>query len=464
MRDDPSDPRRPSTSAGPALSFRATLAFYIPLAVSVLILGMTRTTLNAGMGRGTADAGIQIGAFAAAVGLAWILMAFVFPVREACLSFLRGPATYRQLRRLALVVGLLSVGVGGLLFAGPWGKTLLEVVMGLRGELLDATLAAVRILCLSPPLLAWQRLNQGALMWLRATRPLTVISIVKYGLLIGAVVVSLLIGVRFTAAVAAWVLNLADATEGLLLELAVLRLRANLRGPERPLSAATCVRFFVPLGMRELIMDCVRPVISAGLARSPEPELALAAFGVAIGLNQIIERPLFAFRHTAMALVRDAQSCALVRRFSLITGGLVLTLVLAVTWSPAIIWLCGGVLGLGPELLEPSIWATRIILLEVALQPTRAFYHGILLNDFRNWVLTSSSAVRAGVAFLIGFVAVPFLPLPSYVGGALAYLLAVTGDTLVVNLSGRATVRRVYGLLPDIHPGQALAPGQVAAD
>ena len=131
MSGDDSGLRPASGYAGHALTFRATLSFYIPLALSVTILGMTRTTLNAGMGRGTAGAGVQIGAFAAAVGLSWILMAFVFPLREACLTFLRGPITSSQLRKLSLVVGIVSGSVGCVAFAGPWGSTILEYVMGL---------------------------------------------------------------------------------------------------------------------------------------------------------------------------------------------------------------------------------------------------------------------------------------------------------------------------------------------
>jgi Na+-driven multidrug efflux pump len=464
MSGNPSVLARATVSKVHALTFRTTLAFYIPLALSVTILGMTRTTLNAGMGRGTADAGVQIGAFAAAVGLSWILMAFVFPVREACLTFLRGPVTYRQLRKLCFLVGIVPAGVGGLVFVGPWGAPFLEVVMGLRGELRDATLSTIQILCLSPPLLAWQRFNQGTLMWLRTTRALTWISSIKYGLLVIVVVLLLLAEVRFTSAVAAWVLNLADAAEGLLLELVVLRVRGDLRGPERPVSARTFIRYFLPLGVRELIMDCVRPVLSAALARLPEPEVALAAYGVATGLNQLFERPLFSFRHTAMALVRDAQSSALIRRFSIMAGWSVLVVVLAVTWTPAIYWICRGLLGLSPMLVEPSVWTTRIVLLEVTLQPTRAFYQGILINDLRGWVLTLSSAVRVAVAFLVGFIVGPALPLSSWTIGGLAHLLAVVGETIVVNVRGRRAARHPYGTPPVAAPARALVARDAQAD
>ena len=459
-------PGRVSVSghAGSALTFRATLAFYLPLALSVTILGMTRTTLNAGMGREATGASVQIGAFAAAVGLSWVLMAFVFPVREACLTFLRGPVTYRQLRRLCFLVGIAPAGVGGLVFFSPAGAAFLEVVMGLHGELREATLTAIQILCLSPPILAWQRFNQGTLMWLRATRTLTWTSAAKYGLLVVVVLALLLAGVRFTTAVAAWILNLADATEGLLLELVVLRVRRDLRGPEHPVSPGTFIRYFLPLGVRELIMDCVRPVISAALARLPQPEVALAAYGVAIGLNQIVERPLFSFRHTAMALVRDAQSSALIRRFSIVTGWLVMALVLGLTWSPAIYWICRGVLGLGPDLLEPSVWTTRIVLLEVTLQPARAFYQGILLNGLRGWVLASSTVVRVTLAFLVGFIAGPRLPLSSWTIGGLAHLLAVIGETIVVNVRGKVAARHLYETPRVVTPAQAFVPRDVEAD
>lgn len=77
------------------------------------------------------------------------------------------------------------------------------------------------------------------------------------------------------------------------------------------------LRQFLPLSLSDLIMVLAGPIIIAGLARLPDQEVHLAAYGVAEAVAILVESPIIMLLHAASALSRDPDSFKALRKFML---------------------------------------------------------------------------------------------------------------------------------------------------
>ena len=67
--------------------------------------------------------------------------------------------------------------------------------------------------------------------------------------------------------------------------------------PTRPvLTTRDILGLFLPLAATSTMMSVSTPIINAGLARMPDPELNLAVFGIAFTLSVFLESPVFALQ------------------------------------------------------------------------------------------------------------------------------------------------------------------------
>jgi len=84
-----------------------------------------------------------------------------------------------------------------------------------------------------------------------------------------------------------------------------------------PLTMGELLRQFLPLSLSDLIMVLAGPIIIAGLARLPDQEVHLAAYGVAEAVAILVESPIIMLLHAASALSRDPDSFKALRKFML---------------------------------------------------------------------------------------------------------------------------------------------------
>jgi Na+-driven multidrug efflux pump len=90
-----------------------------------------------------------------------------------------------------------------------------------------------------------------------------------------------------------------------------------------PPTMSQMLALWVPLAASTVMMVLEPSTINIALSRSANPELALAAFGVAFSLALVVEAPVLMLLDAAVARAADRDSFVLIRRFTLILGGLV---------------------------------------------------------------------------------------------------------------------------------------------
>ncbi len=159
-----------------------------------------------------------------------------------------------------------------------------------------------------------------------------------------------------------------------------------------------------PLALSMTLMMLEGPAIQGAIARLPDPALNLAAFGLVLGIQLIIESPIIMLVSTAIALAKDAQSYRALRNFA--TGLNVGLTILAgvIAWTPLFDLIAGGLLGVPPQIVEAGRPAMKIMLFWTAAIGWRRFYQGILVRFGQSRFVTLGTAVRLAsiVAVAVG--------------------------------------------------------------
>ena len=75
---------------------------------------------------------------------------------------------------------------------------------------------------------------------------------------------------------------------------------------------------WLPLAVSQLMMVLEPTIINIGLGRTLDPEMALAAYGVAFSLGMFFESPIIMMLSAANVLVKGRRSYLKLRRFNLL--------------------------------------------------------------------------------------------------------------------------------------------------
>jgi hypothetical protein len=156
-------------------------------------------------------------------------------------------------------------------------------------------------------------------------------------------------------------------------------------------------RTWWPLAASWALMAAELPVISAIVARLPEPEVNLAAYGgVVFALALIIESPIIMLLAASTALSKDWASYALMRRFMMITSAALTLLHALVAFTPLYYVVVEGMLGAPAEIVEPGRIGLMIMLPWTWSIAYRRFNQGVLIR------FGHSRAVGVGTTFRLG--------------------------------------------------------------
>jgi hypothetical protein len=163
---------------------------------------------------------------------------------------------------------------------------------------------------------------------------------------------------------------------------------------EKGVTLLNIFKFWLPLSLNWQMMALEGPVIAAMVARLSEPELQLAAFGVAFAWALIIESPVIPLLSASAALCRDAAAFYNLRRFMWQLCGLSTALQLLFIWPPVFNLIVDTLLGLPPPVAASVHQASCIMLPWSAAIGYRRFYQGIMIRGGMPRKVAFGTAVR----------------------------------------------------------------------
>lgn len=209
-----------------------------------------------------------------------------------------------------------------------------------------------------------------------------------------------------------------------------------------PLSYRRIFWFWIPLAAMWFMMAVEQPLIAAFIARMPDPELNLAAYGVVYSIALIIESPVIMLLTAGTALSRGALSYRRLLRFShLMMGGLT-ALHLLIGITPLFDLIVVRIIGAPESVAQLGRGAFLVLTPWSAAVGYRRLWQGVLIRHDRTGVVPVTIAVRLAVIAVlltIGY------SLPRYSGvfvGAAAVAGGVIAAAAAAYLFARPVVRR----------------------
>lgn len=428
------------------------IALLLPSALNLGIAQILAPALNAMLAR-TSDPEPAIGGFAVALGISGLIALPQLRVQHLTLVFFEGRASLLALRRFIAIFVAITSAIALLVALTPLSDLVLEDLFATDGRVRDE--AAVSLIALIPfPAFAIARMHLYGIA-LRAERP----AVVWAGTVGGAVAVlgtaaGLLAAGVDGAPVAAIAVSVGAGVE--VVGLALITGDAGsmrLASVESP-SQRALMAFFTPLLFAAFLPAVSTPLITATVARSPEADVSLAAFPLAMSVFTFVTLISGGVQPTVLSLFSRGDEPHGVRRFAVLVGLIAMVGGLLVAWVPPLSDLVvRDLLGADDRLAELTVVGLRILSFLPPLLTIEQLYAAALLQTKRTRALVYVNAWR--LLGLILFVAlVPALTdwSGAAIGaGAIAFTLSL--EAVVAVLYGRSAFR---SLLPS-------RPGKVGA-
>jgi Na+-driven multidrug efflux pump len=202
---------------------------------------------------------------------------------------------------------------------------------------------------------------------------------------------------------------------------------------------------WLPLAASIVMMVLEPSIVNIGLGRTADPELALAAYGVAYGLALLVEAPVLMLLDASVARSTDRTAFVLMRRFALGLGLVVTAIGLIVSLTPLYDLIVQDLMNIPSDIAARTRPTLQILSFWSLPIGWRRAHQGLLIRAGRTAVISIATVVR--LVALAGLLFGGLLLLPER--GAL-----VAGVTMVISVFIESALitwatRRVLHSLPD---------------
>ncbi len=215
-----------------------------------------------------------------------------------------------------------------------------------------------------------------------------------------------------------------------------------------PLTLREVLETWWPLALSWLFMGSELPAVSAAMARLPDPEINLAAYGgVVFPLALIIESPIIMLLAASTALSRDIDSYSRLRRFMMISGAALTGLHVLIAFTPLYYFVVEQVMGVPAATVGPARIGLQIMLPWSWLIAYRRFNQGVLIGFGRARAVGIGTFLRLSVNLSVLSLGLRSGAFPGIVVGPTAVIAGVLSEAIYSGI----TVRPVR---------QALLPGE----
>jgi hypothetical protein len=427
--------------------------FYWPLALTGLVTLLAQQLQNATLAR-YPNAAYELATFALAAGTFNLFDAALIFMPQLVNVLVRSRASARLCLGFTLAVcGVMTVPV--LLLAIPAvGRPILGRVFHLEGEQLRSVILYLALLSPNIVILGLRHYYTGLIVQAERTRLVTILNAAY----LVAIWIFLIAGHR-----AGWgavaTMAIAQLTASALQLAALKWVASRVTDPEyggssERLTLRDIFDFFWPVALTSVMFSLSRPILYIFLARLPNPAPVLAAMRVGFDFAMIFHNLLNQFRHVFATFGKE--DLVGVRRFMIRVTGVVVILMVAVSWTPVSEWILRVLIGVEGEVLVRSRQVLMVMCLLPVMLSWRNYYHGLAMINRQTGPMGLGAVMRnlatyglSAALFAAGWM--------NHVTGAAILVTGFLAETLTViywhPVSHRARgVARAY--LPWLVPGE----------
>ena len=169
-----------------------------------------------------------------------------------------------------------------------------------------------------------------------------------------------------------------------------------------PMVISDAYRFFLPLMLMAELMMFSHAVITAFLARMPDPAFVLAAYSVAFHTHAVLGSPLWAMQIIVLSFIRDRASVLRLAKFALIFLALVTAaqLLLGLTGVGDVFF--QRVFGVRPEVAAQAKLCMVVSIAVLPFSILRALCYGLMMLRRRTFLVALGTVVRLlGLAVIL---------------------------------------------------------------
>ena len=440
---------RPATAARP---MRELFFFYLPLALTHLMMSGGTPIINAGIAR-LPEPVEGLAAFAVAFAFSVFLSSLCFGLEPAVIALVRGPRSFSRVLRFSLVLGFSISALKLMIGLSPLADLVFEDFFGLEAEL---AARAARTFCIFSPipfLLAFRSVGRGVLTsvsrtpligWGTLLRLLTMIAVVVAGVFTGFVPGPILGILALLAAI---------LVEAVFIGLAALRQVGRLPGDEEGgagLSYASIFSFVSPLLISGLFGVSVFSIVNAVVSRTADADMAVSAFSVVRSIVWFIISMLMSFQQLIIAKSATKEERRHVLSFVACVTVVITLFVAVLAYTPLGCWVMRVVIGVRGETLRAAEDTLLVMPLLPLVIGARSYLRGAAIRDRRPGHVLPSSIIAMLAACLVGVLCIDAFAVGAMVAAVMwitAHLAEMTTLLLLrLGAAGTGFVEKEEGL------------------
>ncbi len=220
------------------------------------------------------------------------------------------------------------------------------------------------------------------------------------------------------------------------------------------LSLGRILETWWPLAASWLMMGLELPAVSAVMARLPDPEINLAAYGgVVFPIALLIEGPIIMILAASTALSTDRDSYTRLRNFMAWTAAALTLVHVLIVSTPLYYVVVNRWMGVPAEIQEPARIGLAILIPWTAAIAYRRFLQGVLIRYGRSRMVGAGTVVRLAANVITLTVGYRLTDLSGIVVGTMAVSAGVIAEAIFAGWVVRPVLRSE---LPESNGGDGL--------
>ncbi|MFW5992135.1 MAG: hypothetical protein ACOCQN_02990 [Halanaerobiaceae bacterium] len=424
------------------LSYRRLLYFFLPLALTPMLIGSTHMISSATLAR-LPYPELSLAVFAVARGLTDIIKAPTLMSTQVVMSFIDDRMSYQLVKKALFGMSGIILFVLFLIGYTPLGSWVLKNIIGLKGkEHIEFAYLALRITCLLPVVEIYRNFYQGIAVSLKKTNFIIPGIIMR----LSAVFIFFWICVRLqllpgmVVGSIAWVGGIGLEAIFIYIYLkwyygSPLKAVTHIKEKNKSkITLARIVKFFIPLGLMMFLTHGLQPIIQSGIARGALPTKSLAAYGVAWTILLFVAGPLRRIHQCSLVFTHHPGTAGWkkVLYFSLSIGFMVSIMFLLSAVTPAGFWFINSIMAVSEELTVMVQQTMLAFSIYPIIRSFRESYWGLLMQKQTTNIIAIAKGINLGVVVLTFVVVNIISSIPGAVTGALAFTAGEGIETLVI--------------------------------
>jgi hypothetical protein len=208
-----------------------------------------------------------------------------------------------------------------------------------------------------------------------------------------------------------------------------------------------------PLAASWILMSLELPALSAVIARLPNPDINLAAYGgVVFPLALILESPIIMLLAASTALSKDYASYQRLRTYMMRAGLLLTVLHILVAFTPLYYVVVVDIIGAPQEIVEPARLGLMIMTPWPWSIAYRRFNQGVLIRSGHSKAVGLGTVVRLSANLIVLTIGYISGNIPGIVVGTSAVACGVISEAIYAGLVIRPVLHNELRLEPVVQP------------